>query len=80
MKNIFYLVVIILSSTLISCSYLKNVQLLSGGELKRQKFVQAIPFEMRKDLIVVKAKSENLFLIRALSIAKLKRDWQSRSV
>lgn len=56
MKNTFYLVVIILFSTLISCSYLKNVQLLSGGELKRQQFVQAIPFEMRKDLIVVKAK------------------------
>jgi len=57
MKNIFYLVVIIiLSSSLISCSYLKNVQLLSGGELKRQQFVQAIPFEMKKDLIVVKAR------------------------
>ncbi len=56
MKNIFYLLLIILSSTLTSCSYLKNVQLLSGGELKRQQFVQAIPFEMRKDLIVVKAK------------------------
>ena len=56
MKSIFYLIVIILSSTLTSCSYLKNVQLLSGGELKRQQFVQAIPFEMRKDLIVVKAK------------------------
>ncbi|ADR20458.1 hypothetical protein MATR_19220 [Marivirga tractuosa] len=56
MKNIFYVVFIILSSTLTSCSYLKNVQLLSGGELKRQQFVQAIPFEMRKDLIVVKAK------------------------
>ncbi|SMG10658.1 Aspartyl protease [Marivirga sericea] len=55
MKSIFYLLVIVLSSTLISCTYLKNVQLLSGGELKRQQFVEAIPFEMRKDLIVVKA-------------------------
>jgi len=56
MKSISFLIYILFASTLISCSYLKNVQLLSGGELRRQQFVQAIPFEMRKDLIVVKAK------------------------
>ena len=40
---------------LTSCSYIKNVNLLTGGEIKRKNFVQTIPFELRKDLIVVKA-------------------------
>ena len=39
-----------------SCSYLKNVNLLTGGEIKRQNYVQTIPFEWRKELIVVKAR------------------------
>lgn len=39
-----------------SCSYLKNVHLLTEGEIKRGNYVQAIPFELRKDIIVIKAK------------------------
>ncbi len=38
-----------------SCSYLKKVQLLTGGSLKRTGFVQEIPFQYRKGLIVVEA-------------------------
>ncbi len=39
-----------------SCSYFKNVQLLTGGKIKRENYVQVLPFEWRKDLIVVKAR------------------------
>lgn len=39
-----------------SCSYLKNVKLLTGGEIKRENYVQSIPFEWRKELIVIKAR------------------------
>jgi len=56
MKYLFSIIPILVASSLLGCSYLKNVQLLSGGELRRQEFVQAIPFEMKKDIIVVKAK------------------------
>ncbi|GAB3328817.1 hypothetical protein GCM10027429_04110 [Marivirga atlantica] len=38
-----------------SCSYLKNVNLLISGKLKRENFVEGIPFEYRKGLVVVKA-------------------------
>jgi len=50
------LFILLLLLNLSSCSYLKNVQLLTGGELKRENFVQLVPFEWRKDLIVVKAR------------------------
>lgn len=53
MKKIYFIVILFLAS---SCSYIKNVGLLSGGELKAKNFVQEIPFELKKDLIVVKAK------------------------
>lgn len=39
-----------------SCSYLKNVNLLTNGEIKRENYVQTIPFVWRKELIVIKAK------------------------
>jgi len=39
-----------------SCSYLKNVQLLTGGHIGRKNYVQTLPFEWRKELIVVKAR------------------------
>lgn len=39
-----------------SCSYLKNVKLLTEGEVTRENYVQTIPFEWRKELIVVKAR------------------------
>ncbi len=38
------------------CNYLKNVQLLTGGKLKRKQFVEEIPFSYRKKIIVVKAR------------------------
>lgn len=42
-----------------SCSYLKNVKLLTGGSLEREDFVQEIPFLYRKGLIVIQAKINN---------------------
>lgn len=39
-----------------SCSYMKNVRLLTGGSLKRKDFVQEIPFSYREGLIIVQAK------------------------
>ncbi|WP_425389577.1 aspartyl protease family protein [Ekhidna sp.] len=44
---------LIISSS--SCSYLKNVNLLTGGSLERKDFVQEIPFSYRKGLIIVQA-------------------------
>jgi predicted aspartyl protease len=38
-----------------SCNYLKNVDLLTSGHLDRENFVDSIPFEMKKDLVIVKA-------------------------
>ena len=39
-----------------SCNYAKNVKLLIGGSLERTEFVETIPFEYTKDLIVVEAR------------------------
>lgn len=38
-----------------SCSYVANIRLLTGGEIKRTDYVDVIPFELRKDLIVADA-------------------------
>lgn len=50
------LTLILLCCISFSCSYLKNVSLLTNGEIKRENYVQTIPFEWRKELIVVKAR------------------------
>jgi len=47
---------IVICCTFSACSYLKNVKLLTNGEIKRENYVQTIPFEWRKELIVVKAR------------------------
>lgn len=47
---------ILLCCLFASCTYLKNVKLLTAGEIKRENYVQTIPFEWRKELIVVKAR------------------------
>ncbi|MEQ8474691.1 aspartyl protease family protein [Fulvivirga sp.] len=39
-----------------SCSYFKNVKLLTDAKISREHYVQTIPFEWRKELIVVKAR------------------------
>jgi len=39
-----------------SCSYLANVRLLTGGEIRRTDYVQVVPFDYRKDLIVIQAR------------------------
>jgi predicted aspartyl protease len=44
---------------LVSCNYFKNIQLLTGAEIRRTNYVQKLPFEMRKDLIIVKARLNN---------------------
>jgi len=50
------LTLLLVGCILSSCSYLKNIKLLTGGEIKRENYVQTIPFEWRKELIVVKAR------------------------
>lgn len=49
-----FLVVLVLAGFLFaSCNYAKNVRLLTGGELERTNFIQTIPFQYKKGLIVV---------------------------
>lgn len=55
MNKINYLIVAILL-LICSCSYYKNVRLLTGGSLRRKDFVQEIPFKYRKGIIVIEAK------------------------
>lgn len=50
------LTMLLVCCILCSCSYLQNIKLLTGGEIKRENYVQTIPFEWRKELIVVKAR------------------------
>jgi len=57
MKAISVLVIGIICLTLVSCNYMKNVQLLSGGSLKRSDFVETVIFDYRKDLIIVRQRS-----------------------
>lgn len=49
------LTIILIISAFSSCSYLKNVKILNGGEIRRENYVQTLPFEWIKELIVVKA-------------------------
>ncbi|WP_340063600.1 retropepsin-like aspartic protease [Ascidiimonas aurantiaca] len=51
--RLFYILIVPL--LLSNCSYMANVRLLSNGELRKQEFVEVIPFELRKDIIVIKA-------------------------
>ena len=39
-----------------SCNYMKNVRLLTGGSLERENFVEIVPFELKKGLVVVQAR------------------------
>lgn len=41
------------------CNYSRNVRLLTGGSLDRENFVETVPFEFRKGLIVVQARVNN---------------------
>ncbi len=57
MKKQFLFIFTLLTLIILNgCNYLKNVKVLQGGELRRANFVESIPFEYKKDLIVVKAK------------------------
>ncbi|MEQ9263604.1 MAG: aspartyl protease family protein [Balneolaceae bacterium] len=38
-----------------SCNYVKNIKLLTGGSVERSNFVETIPFEYKKDIIVIEA-------------------------
>lgn len=49
-------VILLASCIFCSCSYLKNVRLLTEGEIRRENYVEVIPFDIRKDLIVIKAR------------------------
>ena len=40
----------------VNCSYVKNVNLLLSGEIKRKNYIQKLPFEFKKDIIIVKAR------------------------
>lgn len=54
--KILNLKIFLLFFLLTSCSYIKNVRLLTSGEIKRENYVQTIPFEWRKELIVIRAR------------------------
>jgi predicted aspartyl protease len=56
MRNHRYILLLAMIMLVSSCSYFKNVKLLIDGEIKRKNYVQTIPFEWRKELIVVRAK------------------------
>ena len=53
MKNLNILLISIICLT--SCNYLKNVNLLTSGDLERGNFTDSIPFRYEKDLIIVQA-------------------------
>ena len=55
MQSIRFIYFFMISLLLSNCSYMANVRLLSNGELRKQQFVEVIPFELRKGLIVIKA-------------------------
>lgn len=38
-----------------SCNYINNVKLLTGGSLERSDFVESVPFEYQRGLIVIEA-------------------------
>jgi predicted aspartyl protease len=59
-------VILILSAIACSsCSYLKNVKLLVDGTIKREHYVETIPFEWKKQLIVVNAQLNSDTTVRA---------------
>ena len=47
-----------------SCSYIKNVKLLTDAKISKENYVQTIPFEWRKELIVVKARLNSDTVLR----------------
>lgn len=47
------------------CGYFKNISLLRNGELARTGFVQAVPFEYKKGLIVLQARANADTALRA---------------
>jgi len=51
MKKILLVFIGVFSLT--SCNYLKNVNLLTSGDLDRENFTDSIPFQLKKDLIIV---------------------------
>ncbi|MCR9253360.1 MAG: aspartyl protease family protein [bacterium] len=53
------IIISLLTVSLLGCNYSKNVSLLLSGSVDRKDFVQEIPFEYRKGLIVVKAAINN---------------------
>lgn len=54
MKNLIFICLSVFS--LSSCNYLKNVNLLTSGDLEREDYTDSIPFRFEKDLIIVQAK------------------------
>jgi predicted aspartyl protease len=53
MKNLYWVIVLFL---LASCDYLTQVRLLKNGEVGASNYLEDIPFELKKGLIVVQAK------------------------
>ncbi len=48
-------IILITTFMLSSCNYVKNVRLLTGGSVDRKDYVETIPFEFKKGLIVLSA-------------------------
>src|SRR6056297_1823176 len=53
-KSTFLILALVVSMA--ACGYFKNIGLLTNGKMLREDFVQAVPFEFKKGLIVVKAR------------------------
>jgi predicted aspartyl protease len=53
MKRILVFCLCIIGLT--ACNYVKNVDLLTSGDIDRENFTDSISFEMKKDLVIVKA-------------------------
>lgn len=55
MQKSLIVILIIVFFGFIFCNYIQNVRLLTGGKLDKKDFVQTIPFEYKKDLIILTA-------------------------
>lgn len=55
-KKVLLIVGIVILAVLVNtCNYINNIKLLTGGSIERSDFVETIPFEYVKDLIVIEA-------------------------
>lgn len=51
-----YVVIVVIGMSSFSCNYFRNVKLLTGGSIQAKNYVQTIPFEYKKGLIVIEGR------------------------